>query len=412
MIKVLHTSDWHLGNTFEGISREDDHHFFLNWLIQELIEKKIDVLIIAGDIFDQPQPSAEAHKIYFQFLFQVSQKTDVKKVIIVGGNHDSPSRLDAPAELLKLLDVFVVGGMNSDFSSLSRYICPIINEHNHIELVVAAVPFIHEYRLGVRTVFQSEKEIQLSFKEKLTALYKNLADEAEFMAKGAPLLATGHLACVGCDNDDAPLEVHRVGTLGGLSPDIFDSRFSYIALGHIHRAYHVENSKAYYCGSPLPLSVKESKQTRYVQVVTFTDQKLKEQLPLIEKIAVPLRRKIHELKGTLDSVLYQIENLTWDTIAPPILCLQIDVDMYYAGMDFEIRRKINSYFSKEAPMIASIKQNLIQLNNALKENDSNYFSLKDLTTEQVFIKMCENQNQNVDEELLNAFRSLLSEEIL
>ena len=71
-MKILHTSDWHLGVSFEGISREEDHQFFINWLIDTLKEQQIDILIIAGDVFDQPQPSAEAQKIYYQFLFQVS----------------------------------------------------------------------------------------------------------------------------------------------------------------------------------------------------------------------------------------------------------------------------------------------------------------------------------------------------
>ena len=184
-MKILHTSDWHLGISFEGISREEDHHFFLNWLIKTLNEKQIDLLIIAGDIFDQPQPSAEAQKIYFQFLFQVAKQTKIKKVIILGGNHDSPTRLDAPSELLKLLDVFIVGGIQSDLNSLSRYLCPIYNNENKIELVVAVVPFVHEYRLGVRTFLQSEKEIQISFKEKITEFYFNLANAAELLADGA-----------------------------------------------------------------------------------------------------------------------------------------------------------------------------------------------------------------------------------
>ncbi len=406
-MRILHTSDWHLGVTFEGISREEDHRFFLKWLIQALSENKIDVFIIAGDIFDQPQPSAEAQKIYYQFLFHVSQKTFVKKVIIMGGNHDSPTRLDAPSELLKLLDVFVVGGISSDLSSLTRYLCPVYNKDNKVELVVAVVPFVHEYRLGVRTAFQTENEIQQSFKEKISQFYTNLADEAEKISKGAPIIATGHLACVGSENDDAPLEVHMVGTLGGLPKDIFDPRFSYIALGHIHRSYRVENSNAYYCGSPIPLSIKESKSPRFVNLVFFQEDQ--NNGSIIKKIEVPLRRKILEIKGKIEEIFDQIKNLSWESIEPPILCVQVIVDVYMAGIDLEIRKKISHYFPKKPPVLASVRQNP-KMKVTLAETNHEIISLKDLTTEQVFLKMCDSQNQVVDDDLLKAFRSLLSEE--
>lgn len=406
-MKILHTSDWHLGVSFEGISREEDHQFFINWLIDTLKEEQIDILIIAGDVFDQPQPSAEAQKIYYQFLFQVSKQTQVKKVIVLGGNHDSPSRLDAPSELLKLLDVFIVGGLNTNTNQLSRYLCPIYNINNEVELVIAVVPYIHEYKLGVRTSFQSEKEIQSNFKQKITEFYFNLAEEAEILAKDAPIMATGHLACVGCESDDAPLEVHMVGTLGGLPNDIFDPRFSYVALGHIHRAYHVENSNAYYCGSPIPLSIKESKTARYVQIVTFQSEK--NQKPFIQKIEVPILRNIIEIKGNLEEISSILKNLSWKTAKPPLLAIQISVNAYIPGIDLEIRKNLNHLFFQNTPLIAYIRQIPI-LNNDSKNEYTEVVSLKDLTTEQVFIKMCESQNQIVDNDLLKAFRSLLNEE--
>lgn len=407
-MKILHTSDWHLGISFEGISRDRDHEFFLKWLVQILAENKIDVLIIAGDIFDQQQPSAEAQKIYYKFLFQVSKYTLVKKVILLGGNHDSPSRLEAPAELLNLLDVFVVGGFSADTKMLDRYLCKVYDEKNRVKLVVVVVPYIHEYRLGVRTALNSENEIQKCFKEKITELYRELADEAEKFSEGAPIIATGHLACVGFEKDDALLDIHMVGTLGGFSKEIFDTRYSYIALGHIHRAYRVENSNAYYCGSPIPLSIKESKTPRYVQIVSFQDNNI---VPEVQKLEVPLYRKILELIGTLEEIIIQIENLNWHTPAPPVLCIQVFVDYYMAGINLEISKKINYYHQKNPPILAVIRQ-IVREEAEKYPNEQTFISLKDLTAEQVFIKICQNQNEEIDNDLLIAFRSLLNEENL
>ncbi|KAB8028535.1 exonuclease subunit SbcD [Fluviispira multicolorata] len=425
-MKILHTSDWHLGATYEGVSREEDHQYFLKWLIETLITIEIDILLIAGDIFDQTQPSSEAHKCYYQFLFQVSQKTKVKKVIILGGNHDSPSRLDAPAELLKLLDVFVVGGFSGDSQNLERYLCPIYSKNNEIELIIAAVPYIHEFRLGVRTAFLSEKEIQTDFKNKFTELYKKLADKAEEINKNVPLIATGHMACTGSERDDSPLEVHMIGTLGNLPKEIFDSRFCYIALGHVHRSYKIENSNAYYSGSPISLSIKESKTDRSVFIINIDKAN---NVPQVEKLKVPILRNIVELKGEIDEIYAKIKNLKWETPLPPFLSLQISVESYTIGIDYQIRKQIESYFSlqtnnnenqshfiesqfsKLIPIISQIKQTPIH-----KKQNKNLFSqeksLKQLTVEEVFVKICELKNQAVDENLLSAFRSLLSNENL
>ncbi|MGY3802701.1 exonuclease subunit SbcD [Pigmentibacter ruber] len=405
-MKILHTSDWHLGATFEGIGREEDHKFFLNWLIPFLKEQEIVVLIIAGDLFDQTQPSAEAQRIYYQFLLSVSQKTDVKKVIIVGGNHDSPTRLDAPAELLKLLDVFIVGGISVDGKDFSRYLCSLKNEQNAVELVVAAVPFIHEYRLGVRTSMHNESEIHSLFKEKIQNFYFDLADAAEQIAQDAPIIATGHMACRGSELDDAPQEIHMIGTMGGLPSAIFDSRYSYIALGHIHRAYRVEQSNAYYSGSPIPLSIKESNYPRYVQLISYEKGS---KAKTVQKIEVPVLRKILEVKSNLEQIHSILLNISWQTPMPPILAISVQVNSYHSGLDLELKNILKNKFQDASPIIAYIRQIPAKSdNNVLASKET--FSLKELTPEQVFLKMCHTYNEIVDENLLQAFRSLLNEE--
>ncbi|WGL60989.1 exonuclease subunit SbcD [Pigmentibacter sp. JX0631] len=405
-MKILHTSDWHLGATFEGIGREEDHKYFLSWLIPFLKEQEIVVLIISGDLFDQSQPSAEAQKIYYQFLLSVSQNTKVQKVIIVGGNHDSPTRLDAPAELLKLLDVFIVGGISFEGKNLDRYLCPIKNAENVVELVVVAVPFIHEYKLGIRTSFQNENEIYSLFKEKIQKFYFDLAEAAENIAHGAPIVATGHMACCGSELDDAPQEIHMIGTMGGLPSTIFDSRFSYIALGHIHRAYRVEQSNAYYSGSPIPLSIKESNFPRYVQIISYEKGS---KAKTVQKFEVPVFRKIIEVKSNLEEINNVLLNISWQTPMSPILAITVQVNGYRSGLDLELKNLLSNKFQENSPLIAYVRQVPAKSENVIAKNNET-FSLKELTAEQVFLKMCDTYNEIVDENLLQAFRSLLNEE--
>src|SRR3954470_14268033 len=114
MLKVLHTADWHLGKRLENCDRTEEHQYFLDWLIKELDNQSIDVLIIAGDIFDSNSPSNTSLKQYYDFLRKVNA-TSCQDVIIIGGNHDSVSTLNAPKELLAFFNVHIVGGVPDDF---------------------------------------------------------------------------------------------------------------------------------------------------------------------------------------------------------------------------------------------------------------------------------------------------------
>lgn len=111
MIKVLHTADWHLGHRLHGIARNYEHRIFLNWLIAKIQYTQADALIIAGDIFDSANPSANAQSLFYDFLIKAKQCSPLLDIIIIGGNHDSASRLDAPSQILENLGIKVIGGL-------------------------------------------------------------------------------------------------------------------------------------------------------------------------------------------------------------------------------------------------------------------------------------------------------------
>jgi exonuclease SbcD len=150
-MRILHTSDWHLGVSAEQSPREEEHVLFLDWLYEELASREIEVLVHGGDVFHHVQPSARSQTLYYQFLARCVSLPKLRQIVIVGGNHDSASRLDAPSELLDALEVRVVGGLFKDDESWDRCICPIVDDDGNVELVILSLPSIHESRLPIRT---------------------------------------------------------------------------------------------------------------------------------------------------------------------------------------------------------------------------------------------------------------------
>ena len=139
-MKVIHTSDWHLGRTLCGRKRHQEHEAFLRWLVNQIVELKADAVLIAGDIFDNGSPDNIAQGLYYRFLFDVAH-TPCRHVVVIGGNHDSPLFLEAPRELLRMLNVHIVGQISDRFED---EVIPLKNSDGEIAAVVCAVPFLRD----------------------------------------------------------------------------------------------------------------------------------------------------------------------------------------------------------------------------------------------------------------------------
>ena len=402
-MRILHTSDWHLGASLENVSRDRDHALFLDWLAATLERERVDVLVIAGDVFDQAHPSAEAQRLYFRFLCAIAGKT-LQKVVIVGGNHDSASRLDAPGEVLASLEVHVVGGLLADEATWDRCVCPIPGRTGGIEAVVLAVPFVHEYRLGVRTVLATTEEVRESFRSRFGALYRKLVDRAEALHDGAPVIATGHMTCDGWEKGDSPADVHLVGSIGGLPADVFDERIQYVALGHIHRSYRVGTSRAYYSGSPISLCLKEGRTARSVRLVELAQPGA---AASVTRLEIPCFREVLELRGPLDEVVAQLEKLAWASPLSPLVYASVEVERYAASLPEQLRQ-VALARGAGGPQLVQVRQTLKQDPEQRGVHGAVNAVLTDLSPEEVFLRLCDERREPVDEQLLTAFRSLLS----
>lgn len=274
-LTILHTSDWHLGRRLYGRMRYEEFEAFLNWLQETISAQKVDVLIVAGDIFDTMTPSNRAQALYYEFLGKVS-KLCCEHIVIVAGNHDSPTFLDAPSKVLKFLNVHVIGTACDDLND-EVLVLDAVDGTPHC--IIAAVPYLRD-----RDVRGSHAGESMDCKD--TNVIKGIRahyDEVASIAKARqehlsdahqrhiPIIATGHLFAAGSKTteDDGVRDLY-VGSLGQISADMFDDGFDYVALGHLHVPQRVGGCEHIrYSGSPIAMGFGEAKQQKQVLLVEF-----------------------------------------------------------------------------------------------------------------------------------------------
>jgi exonuclease SbcD len=299
MLKILHTADWHLGHRLHGISREYEHHCFFDWLLQQIEKISADALLITGDIFDSANPPANAQRLFYDFLVQAKAIANNLDIVIIGGNHDSASRLDAPLPLLQTLGVHVVGGLtrleNGDID-WQRLFIPLTDSLGHIQAICGAMPFIRSVDLP--SVSQLELELE-GFDassdpliEGMAYLYQQLFTEMKIYEEKLPQqqlttstikhLVTGH--CYMVNTELSELSERRIlgGNQHALPLRIFSDNsknlmIDYVALGHLHKAQqitmktddHQQAMMVQYSGSIIPLSFSEQNYSHQVSQISW-----------------------------------------------------------------------------------------------------------------------------------------------
>ncbi|MGM0444748.1 MAG: exonuclease subunit SbcD, partial [Fibrobacterota bacterium] len=257
-MKILHTSDWHLGQNFLNRSRRHEHAHFLDRLIAVLYEEKPDALIVAGDIFDTGTPPSYARQLYHSFLDRAAD-APCPAVIIIGGNHDSPSTLNESRSILRRISVHVIGGAEED---PAREVFTIRDQSNTPRGIIAAVPFLRDRDVRRGVPGQSREERSRATREGITAHYEAALQEVQKLKEeigDVPAVATGHLTTAGGSVTEGVRELY-IGSLENYGTGDFPDSFEYIALGHLHKKQSLGNRKHIrYCGSPIPLSFEESR---------------------------------------------------------------------------------------------------------------------------------------------------------
>jgi exonuclease SbcD len=344
-VKILHTSDWHLGRPLYGRSRHREFEEFLDWLAGFVESEGVDALFVSGDIFDTTTPGNRTQALYYRFLHRVS-RSSCRHVVVTGGNHDSPTFLDAPKALLSALDVHVLGAVTGNPADEVLVLCDARGEP---EAVVCAVPYLRDR--DIRTVEPGESAEDKNRKlvegvERHYAEVCRLADETRnSLSMEIPLIATGHLfAAGGATMDGDGVREIYVGSLARIGRTAFPEAIDYLALGHLHVAQLVGGEEHLrYSGSPIPMGFSEAGQRKVVMLVEFSGR-----APVVTELAVPCFRNLERLAGSLDELSVRILGLraagtgAWLEIDylghEPALVVQERLEEAVAGSGLEILR--------------------------------------------------------------------------
>ena len=396
-MKILHTSDWHLGQKFLTNDRKAEHQLALDWLHETIVQESVDALIVAGDIFDIGNPPSYARTLYYRFLTRL-QNTCCRHIIIVGGNHDSPAMLNAPKELLEILNVHVVGAATGD---IEDEIITLLDEKGELEAIVAAVPFLRDrdirYSVAGESGLERMAQVQAGILRHFTEVGRAVAP---FQQKKVPIIATGHLYAKGAMASDKQDNIY-IGDIENIDGKSFPTVFDYVALGHIHRAQLVgEQNHVRYCGSIIPLSFSEIQDSKRVLIVEFSGKNLKE----IKEVKVPRFRELVTFSGDLETVKTRLQ--TFDSKRKgelePWIDINIDTEEKIPNLDGEIRE-----FAKDFWM--EILKIRTQKSYWALEGLTEEINLDDLSPEEVFLRKCENSGnleEDKKQDLLLTFKEL------
>ena len=383
-MKLIHTADWHLGNSMHDIDRLEETKQFLSWLKGRIEEFGAECLVVAGDIFDTTNPSVEARRQYFRFLASLLD-TCCKNIVLVGGNHDSGAMLDAPRDLLDALNIQMVGSLGD--RPIDELVKELKDDSNNVIGISVAVPYVREQELRRFKIEGDDNFVQSTYK----GLYQAVYEAAEKLRNGRqiPMIATGHLYASNLEgrpeNDngsDAKGHGMRdiVGNLGTVPASSFPEGFDYVALGHIHYSTKVAgNPKIRYSGSPFILGFDEAERAHHILAIDL--QKGVE--PSVQKIETPQYYSFKRISGSIESITAQLKQLRKEPSIKPLM-IEIVYD-YTPGVN--IHEALLPVLEKAPFEVVSWKVNRNNALGADSFSDETLESVDVLDDEEIFRRL-------------------------
>ena len=321
-MRILHTADWHIGQRLHERSRLDEHEQFLDWLLETIQARKVELLLVSGDIFDTSLPSAEATNLYYRFLYRLFNETDTYTVI-TAGNHDSARHLEAPREFLKMGRIHVVGLA----SEASKCVLPFPPDNPRV--MVAGVPYLSETDLP-HVSYETEIERNDRYRERLKSFY---AECVSAMPTELPKILMGHLFVQGGQGTDSERNI-QIGGATAIHANDFPEGVSYVALGHLHRPQTIKGTEypIRYSGSPIPLRFNETGYRKSVYLLELSEEG---RFIRDEDIEIPIFKELCTVTGDEEAVLWEARTQTWDD---KYIHVKLILDTPRVGISDEIRQ--------------------------------------------------------------------------
>jgi exonuclease SbcD len=441
-MRLLHTSDWHLGHTLHDVPRDHEHERFLGWLVDTLVAESVDALVITGDVFDTANPPAQAQARWYEFLAEARRRLPGLNVVVIGGNHDSAARLDAPTPLLQAMGIHVIGAVRyvpaegGRRLDVDHLIVPLTDARGRVAAQVAAVPFLRTSDLPrTRRAARGEGAAEATpvtlpetlsdalsdvssdslsgtspgtlpdaqrdgrpgarqapladpLIEGVRQVYREVLDAARARCEaGQALLATGHCYMVG--TDISRLSERRIlgGNQHALPVDIFPEDVAYVALGHLHKAQRVggrENVR--YAGSPLPLALDEARNRHQVYIVDLDGPALAGVRNVPVPRAVEVLRVPRRGAGSREEVLAKLARLPdWDGRTDPDTRPFLEVCVTLARPEARLRLDVEEALQGKRPRLVKLAIEYTGHGEALAEGLPEQ-ALRDLDPLEVFVR--------------------------
>ncbi|MCB5303506.1 exonuclease subunit SbcD [Yersinia bercovieri] len=371
-MRIIHTSDWHLGQHFFTKSRAAEHQAFLHWLIRQIEENQVDALIVAGDIFDTGSPPSYARELYNRFVVEL-QPTGCQ-LVVLGGNHDSVSTLNESRDLLSYLNTTVISCASRN---LEQQIITLKNHQQQPAALLCAIPFLRPRDLVTSQAGESGEQKQLALQEAIAAHYQALYQRAielrTELGLPLPIIATGHLTTMGVTTSDSVRDIY-IGTLDAFPAQAFPPA-DYIALGHIHRAQQVAKTEHIrYSGSPIALSFDELSKEKSVYLVEFAQQTLASVTPLF----IPQFQPMQLIKGDLQQIEQQLAKFVDHQGLPVWLDIEVATKDYLT----DIQRRIQALTADLPVEVVLLRRSKEQRNNSIERQEKE--TLNELSVSDVF----------------------------
>lgn len=374
-MRILHTSDWHLGHKLLHRDREEEHQLVLDWLLELIQKEQVEILVVSGDVFDISNPPNVARKMYYEFLTKVV-RTSCQHVIIIGGNHDSPAMLEAPKELLSNFNIHVCGSLPDQFE---KQIVEIKDKMNQPLAVLAMVPFLRDRDLDRGYAGEGMLDRLQRIRNSILGHYEQLAVYIDNnYSSDIPKITTGHLYAFGAQASEQQNNIY-IGDTENITASSYPDTFDYVALGHIHRAQAVGGLEHIrYSGSLIPLSFSETKDDKGVYLIDLEAN----QLANLTFHKAPIIRRLKTIQGSLEEVELKLRNFnTKDRELTPWLEVIVETDKIIPRLDLELRELVKG-MNLEILKIKVIKE----YKSLSEQNPTN--DLDELDVIDVFKKRC------------------------